>query len=154
MATSSGITGDHDLVFPEGAALVFSVLSLRLPAWSTSPALLATVPATCAAVGVALTYVPDPRWVGEIGQRESTRISRVADESDWVPGCGSRTLRARSTANVCPLDSPALSLIPQPSRRESLDSSANGSCGPDLWRITFPGRQFGRDVADLAAAAM
>lgn len=85
MLVISGITGDHDLVFPEGAALAFGVLSLRLPAWSMSPALLASVPATCAAVGVALTYVPAARWVGEIAALSIALVLLQTVRSRLIP---------------------------------------------------------------------
>jgi len=66
MLIIGGVLGNRDLLFPEGAALAFGVLSLRLPEWRRSAAVLAVLPAACAALGVALVHAAVPRWVGEI----------------------------------------------------------------------------------------
>jgi hypothetical protein len=63
------VTQEPAIIFPEGAALGIGFWVLAHPGWSVSRWRLVVLPPTCAALGVALTFAPWPRWVG--GARSS-----------------------------------------------------------------------------------
>lgn len=52
MLAIASLLGTHEIIFPEGAALVMGIWSLGLPGWSTSRWRVAALPAVFAAVGV------------------------------------------------------------------------------------------------------
>lgn len=61
------LTGRHAVLFPEALALAFGVWVLRRPEMLVSRWRIAVLPTVCAAIGVAATRAPGPRWVVAIG---------------------------------------------------------------------------------------
>lgn len=66
MLAVAGAVGAPQLIFPEGAALAFGVIALRIRAWRESPGVLLVVPAFAAGLGVALARLAGPAWVREL----------------------------------------------------------------------------------------
>lgn len=65
MTLTGAMTEEPAIIFPEGAALVIGFWVLAHPGWSVSRWRLIVLPPACAMLGVALTWLPWPRWVGE-----------------------------------------------------------------------------------------
>ncbi len=66
MLAVAGAAGAPQLIFPEGAALAFGVMALRIGAWREAPGVLLVAPAAAAALGVALTRLGGPAWGREL----------------------------------------------------------------------------------------
>lgn len=66
MLAVAGTVGAPELIFPEGAALAFGVIALRIGAWRESPGVLLVAPAAAAGLGVALARMGGPTWVREL----------------------------------------------------------------------------------------
>lgn len=66
MLAIAGAAGAPQLIFPEGAALAFGVIALRIVAWREAPGVLLMAPASAAGVGVALARLSGPAWAREL----------------------------------------------------------------------------------------
>jgi hypothetical protein len=67
MLVAADVSGQHAVVFPESLALAFGAWVLRRPEITVSRWRIAVLPSVCAAVGVAATRMPGPRWLVAIG---------------------------------------------------------------------------------------
>lgn len=65
MLTAACVWRQPGLLFPEGAALAFAVLTLRDPAWGARRPLLAWPPPACAALAEGLLHLPLPNLARE-----------------------------------------------------------------------------------------
>src|ERR1700710_2253994 len=63
MLALAALLGTHEIIFPEGAALVMGIWSLGLPGWSTSRWRVAVLPPAFAAAGVLALRLEIPSTV-------------------------------------------------------------------------------------------
>jgi hypothetical protein len=90
MAAASTVTGQRDLIFPEGAALALGIGVLRMPDWTASRWRIVVLPPVCAVVGHLLATTDGPPWVLEtIGMTTALLL---------LEGFGSRIAPALSAA--------------------------------------------------------
>lgn len=66
MLAGAQLSGQRDVIFPEGAALAFGIAVLRNPEWSASRWRIVALPTACAVIGHLLTRLPTPTWTAEI----------------------------------------------------------------------------------------
>jgi hypothetical protein len=92
MTAGAALAYQRDLIFPEGAALMYGIAVQQNPDWSSSRWRIVTLPPLCAVVGHLLAGVAEPPWVLEIAGVSAALVILGAVGSRLAPSLSAAVL--------------------------------------------------------------
>ncbi|GLZ50227.1 hypothetical protein Acsp06_64120 [Actinomycetospora sp. NBRC 106375] len=92
MVAIAELSGQHEILFPEGIALAAGIWVAARPDWTVRPRAVLVVPTVCAALGIVIGRLPGPRWLLALAALGAAFAVLVASRSRLTPALSAAVL--------------------------------------------------------------